>query len=147
MSRDVTFQVHFDSDRSMRVVVPGPEGPVDVGSTRESADVGRIAGEGVRSVFGSGQVDFALRVDRPPWLDESTLVRLASCHPEPWRASCAGPSASPDSHSALRAGRLAVHSGCASAPGLSYSLLPTATGNGSLGDAAPKCSTPGRTGR
>jgi hypothetical protein len=77
MSRDVTFQVHFDSDRSMRVVVPGPEGPVDVGSTRESADVGRIAGEGVRSVFGSGQVDFALRVDRPPWLDESTLVRLA----------------------------------------------------------------------
>ena len=76
MPRDVTVDVHYEVDRSRRVIVHGPAGPVDVGRARISAEVGRVASEGVRAVFGAESVSFALRVGRPPWLREGMIVRL-----------------------------------------------------------------------
>ncbi|WP_433283227.1 hypothetical protein [Micromonospora sp. CA-244673] len=71
----ITGHVIFDPDHSMRLVLTGPDGPVDVGSTRRSADLGRMAEEAAARLYGSARVDISLVVDRPPWLREGMIVR------------------------------------------------------------------------
>ncbi|MFC4019484.1 hypothetical protein ACFOW4_16290 [Micromonospora sp. GCM10011542] len=76
MVRDVTVHVAYRPDRSMRVVVLGPEEPVEAGTTHLTAEVGPIAAAGVRAVYGAEPVSVHLRLDRPPWLERGMIVRL-----------------------------------------------------------------------
>ncbi|MEV6365818.1 hypothetical protein AB0L86_02850 [Micromonospora musae] len=74
--RSVTVTVHFNPDRSMRLVVAGPNGPVDGGvTTRRSAYLGRLAQEAAATAYGPGPIEVAVLVDRPPWLEEGMIVR------------------------------------------------------------------------
>ncbi|MET7967752.1 hypothetical protein [Micromonospora sp. NPDC005305] len=75
MSRSITGHVHFHPDHSMCLLLAGPDGPVEVGSTRRSADLGRMAEEAATRLYGSAPVDISLVVDRPPWLTEGMIVR------------------------------------------------------------------------
>ncbi|MFI7523738.1 hypothetical protein [Micromonospora globbae] len=75
MARSITAHVHFRPDRSMQVVVPGPDGPIDAGMTRRSKDIGRMAREAASAAYGGEPVELAILVDRPPWLWEGALVR------------------------------------------------------------------------
>jgi hypothetical protein len=75
MSRSVTARVHFEPDRSMRVVIQGPAGTIDAGTTRRSADLWRIAKEAVRALSGPGPSDVEVLVDQPPWLREGMIVQ------------------------------------------------------------------------
>ncbi|MGV9766832.1 hypothetical protein [Micromonospora tulbaghiae] len=82
MSRSITGHVHFNPDRSMRLVLAGPDGPVDAGTTRRSAELGQMAQDAAARVYGSGPVDVSLLVDRPPWLRPGMIVRMpASADP------------------------------------------------------------------
>ncbi|MFG1677942.1 hypothetical protein [Micromonospora sp. NPDC049282] len=76
MSRSITGHVHFNPDRSMRLVLAGPSGPVEAGSTRHTADLGRMARDAAAHLFGADPVDVSLLVDRPPWLRPGMIVRL-----------------------------------------------------------------------
>ncbi|TDC38272.1 hypothetical protein E1211_07505 [Micromonospora sp. 15K316] len=73
--RSVTVTVHFNPDRSMRLVVAGPDGPVDAGVARRSADLGRLAQAAATAEYGPGPIEVAVLVDRPPWLEEGMIVR------------------------------------------------------------------------
>ncbi|RKN27922.1 hypothetical protein D7044_27310 [Micromonospora musae] len=75
VSSSVTVHVHFNADRSMRLVVAGPHGPVDAGVTRRSADLGRLAREAAAAEYGPGPMEVDVLVDRPPWLEEGMIVR------------------------------------------------------------------------
>ncbi|MDH6464919.1 hypothetical protein M2302_005120 [Micromonospora sp. A200] len=78
MSRSITGRVHFKPDRSMHLVLSGPDGRIDAGFTRHSVELGRMAQEAVARVYGSEPVDVALLVDRPPWLREGMIARPIS---------------------------------------------------------------------
>ena len=71
----------------MRLVLPGPNGPVDAGSTRRSLDLGRLAREAAARMYGSEAVDIALLVDQPPWLQPGMIVRQLSPPEDPGEAT------------------------------------------------------------
>ncbi|MFC0099133.1 hypothetical protein ACFFKH_16605 [Micromonospora marina] len=75
MARTITGHVHFEPDRSMRLVLAGPDGPVDAGTTRRSTELGRMAQDAAARI-GSGPADVSLLVDRPPWLRLGMIVRM-----------------------------------------------------------------------
>ncbi len=83
MSRTVTAHVRFAPDRSVQITVDGPHGPVDAGVTSRSTEIGPMAREAARVAFADDAVEVETRVDRPPWLREGMLVRLAESALDP----------------------------------------------------------------
>ncbi|MEV0003154.1 hypothetical protein AB0H28_12830 [Micromonospora sp. NPDC050980] len=57
-------------------MLDGPDGPVDAGVTKHTADLGRMAQEAAAGIHGGGPLDVSLLVDRPPWLAPGVLVHL-----------------------------------------------------------------------
>ncbi|WP_141561949.1 hypothetical protein [Micromonospora sp. WMMA1996] len=67
--------MRYAADRSMRLLLTGPDGDVDVGSTHRTDELGRMAREAAERLYGSAGVDVSLLVDQPPWLREGMVVR------------------------------------------------------------------------
>jgi hypothetical protein len=76
MGRTVTARLCYDVDRSMVVVLDGPDGPVEVGRAFSTTDVGLIAFRGAQEAYGDDDVEVALLAERPPWLREGDVVRI-----------------------------------------------------------------------
>ncbi|MEV0330797.1 hypothetical protein AB0H63_30720 [Micromonospora echinospora] len=87
MHHNLKASVHFNPDRSMRVVLEGPDGPIDAGTTRRSADLGRTAQEAASAIFGPGAATVEVFVDQPPWLHEGMIVRLQAAAVDPDEAT------------------------------------------------------------
>ncbi|WP_432541947.1 hypothetical protein [Kineococcus sp. SYSU DK002] len=81
--RPVRARVRHEPDRSYAVLVEGPDGEVQVGSTRETGRIGQVAREGVDRLWGrpagsTTWADLELSVPRPPYGSEGQWVRVVS---------------------------------------------------------------------
>ncbi|MET7836946.1 hypothetical protein ABZS44_29435 [Micromonospora sediminicola] len=79
----ITGRVRYDPDRSMRLLLTGPDGQIDAGSTRRTADLGRMARDAAERHYGPDATEVSLLVDRPPWLREGTVVRPVAPSDDP----------------------------------------------------------------
>lgn len=76
----VRARVRHEEDRSYTVLVVGPAGEVEVGTTTETGQLDRLAAEGAARLLGvrPEQVVVELVVPRPPYGRDGQLVRITS---------------------------------------------------------------------
>jgi hypothetical protein len=76
VQRTVTVRAEFLPDRTTRLVVDGPDGPVELATGLRSAEVGAAATAAARRLHPGDDVSVDVRGEAPPWIRRGDLVRI-----------------------------------------------------------------------